>query len=215
MYKAIIFDIDGTLADTNQLILESFNFISLKYLNSKFDFNELTKYFGPPENYLFQQLFKDNFEDAASDYYHFYAMNFHNYVVVFNEIIQAVKLLKNNNIILAIYTGKGNSSTYITLEKLGIFHLFDEIMTGDNLPSFKPNPIGIMNFIEKYNLKNDEVILFGDTLTDIKAAKGAEIPVGIFLWASYHKEIIFNHKPNFVFLTPLSFDYFIRTNYNI
>ena len=58
MYKAIIFDIDGTLADTNQLILESFNFISLKYLNSKFDFNELTKYFGPPENYLFQQLLK-------------------------------------------------------------------------------------------------------------------------------------------------------------
>lgn len=210
MYKTLIFDIDGTLLNTNELILESFNYISQKYLNKKFNFKELTKFFGPPEDVIIKELFRKNYHTAKCDYYHFYDANFNLFTVRYQQIIKAIELLFENKILLAIYTGKGDLSTYITLEKLGILNYFTRIMTGDNLPEYKPSPLGINSFIEDYKLNKNEVLLVGDTSTDVKAAKAANIDVGLFLWASYEPGKALLENPNYCFWEPNSFLFFVK-----
>ena len=50
LFDGFIFDIDGTLTSTNQLIFDSFNFIAKKYLDKTFTDEEIIAMFGPPED---------------------------------------------------------------------------------------------------------------------------------------------------------------------
>jgi len=49
-FEGIIFDIDGTLTSTNELIFASFNHVATKYLNKKLTNEEIISLFGPPED---------------------------------------------------------------------------------------------------------------------------------------------------------------------
>ena len=75
LFDAFIFDIDGTLTSTNQLIFDSFNFIAKKYLNKTFTDEEIISMFGPPEDVILKELCGVKFEEAKKDYYKYYSDN--------------------------------------------------------------------------------------------------------------------------------------------
>ena len=63
-FKGIIFDIDGTLTSTNDLIFASFNYITKKYLGKTFSNEEIVKWFGPTEDVILKEFCGDNYEKA-------------------------------------------------------------------------------------------------------------------------------------------------------
>src|SRR3970040_2078907 len=75
LFDAFIFDIDGTLTSTNQLIFDSFNFIAKKYLNKTFTDEEIISMFGPTEDFILKKWCGENFEEARKDYYTHYSKN--------------------------------------------------------------------------------------------------------------------------------------------
>ena len=75
LFDAFVFDIDGTLTSTNQLIFDSFNFIAEKYLNKTFTDDEIISMFGPPENDILKRLCGENYEPARKDYFNYYNEN--------------------------------------------------------------------------------------------------------------------------------------------
>ncbi|MFN3693835.1 MAG: HAD family hydrolase, partial [Ignavibacterium sp.] len=87
--------------------------------------------------------------------------------------------------ILGIFTGKGRTSSLITLNFLGIRDLFEMIVTGDDVKNHKPSPEGIIKFIQTFNLKPEEVLMIGDAPSDIKAAKEAGVHIASVVWDSY------------------------------
>jgi len=56
LFDGFIFDIDGTLTSTNQLIFDSFNFIAKKYLNKSFTDEEIISMFGPTEDVILKKM---------------------------------------------------------------------------------------------------------------------------------------------------------------
>jgi phosphoglycolate phosphatase-like HAD superfamily hydrolase len=104
--KGIIFDIDGTLTSTNELIFASFNHITEKYLGKTFTSDEIISLFGPTEDQILKDLCGDNFEIAKKDYYDFYHSN-HHMADLYPGIKDLLSYLKEKNILLSIYTGKG------------------------------------------------------------------------------------------------------------
>ena len=187
MLKGIIFDIDGTLTSTNQLIFDSFNHIAKKYLNRTFTDSEIIGMFGPTEDVILQKWCGDKFEEAQKEYYNYYRSH-HHIAKLYPGIKEILDYLKKRNILLSIFTGKGRKASLITLEELGIKNYFDIIVTGDDVANHKPSPEGIMKFINKYNLKKDEVLMIGDSVADVGAAKKAGIKIASALWDSYAAE---------------------------
>ncbi len=57
LFDGFIFDIDGTLTSTNQLIFDSFNFIAKKFLNKTFTDDEIIGLFGPTEGQIIEKTF--------------------------------------------------------------------------------------------------------------------------------------------------------------
>lgn len=182
--KAVIFDIDGTLTFTNQLIFDSFNYIAEKYLNKKFSDEEIIALFGPTEDVIIKQMFPDKFEEVRNDYYEYYHQN-HRIAQLYDGIKELLIDLKNAGMILGIFTGKGRTSSLITLNFLGIRNLFDMIVTGDDVKNHKPSPEGIIKFIKTFNLKPEEVLMIGDAPSDIKAAIEAGVNIASVVWDSY------------------------------
>ena len=187
MLKGIIFDIDGTLTSTNQLIFDSFNHIAKKYLNRTFTDSEIIGMFGPTEDVIIKEWCGDKFEEARKEYYNYYRSH-HHIAKLYPGIKEILDYLKRKNILLSIFTGKGRKASIITLEELGIKNYFDIIVTGDDVANHKPSPEGIMKFINKYNLKKDEVLMIGDSVADVGAAKKAGIKIASALWDSYAAE---------------------------
>lgn len=197
-FTGIIFDIDGTLTSTNELIFASFNYITDKYLGKKFTTEEIVGMFGPTEDQILKELCGVNYQQARTEYYHFYDSN-HHIADLYPGINDLLSNLKKKKIKLSIYTGKGRKAAVITLKKLGIHDFFDLIITGDDVKVHKPSAEGILNFLEKYNLNKNEVLMVGDSPADVKAAKSAGVHIASVLWDSYAKEKVLQLKSDFVF----------------
>ena len=187
MFKGIIFDIDGTLTSTNELIFKSFNHIAKKYLNRTFTDKEIIALFGPTEDVILKELCGENFDAAKKDYYEFYKSHHHS-ANLYPGIKELLDYLKTKGVLLAVFTGKGRQASLITLEELSIINYFDLIVTGDDVVNHKPASDGIMKFVNGYNLKKDEVLMIGDSVADVRASKEAGIRIASALWDSYAAE---------------------------
>jgi pyrophosphatase PpaX len=198
LFDGFIFDIDGTLTSTNQLIFDSFNFIAKKFLNRTFTDDEIIGLFGPTEGQIIEKLFGINHRTVSDDYYKFYSDN-HSMADIYPGLKEILFELKNNNYPVGIFTGKGRGSSMITLTKLGVDKYFDLIVTGDDVENQKPSPEGILKFVNHFGLNKERVLMIGDSVSDVKAAKDAGVKIASVLWDSYGIEEVKKLKSDYYF----------------
>lgn len=197
-FEGFIFDIDGTLTSTNELIFASFNFIAKKYLNRTFTNEEIISLFGPTEDVILKEWCGSNYEKARKDYYKFYSDN-HFMAKLYPGIKEILNYLKNKNYPLGIFTGKGREASLITLKKLEVKHYFDLIVTGDDVANHKPSAEGILKFVNHFTLEKEKVLMIGDSVSDVIASKEAGIKIASALWDSYAKEKVKEMKSDYYF----------------
>ena len=199
-FKGIIFDVDGTLTYTNQLIFDSFNHIIEKYLGKRFSDEEIIALFGPTEDIILKEICKDDYESARKDYYIYYKNN-HSIAQLYEGIKSLIIDIKNANILLSIFTGKGRTSALITLNEHGLTEYFDLIVSGDDVSNHKPSPEGIIKFLSKNNLNPSDVLMIGDAPSDIIAAKEAGVEIASVVWDSYSEDEVKKLNGNNIFHT--------------
>lgn len=210
-FDGFIFDIDGTITSTNQLIFDSFNFIAKKYLNRTFTNEEIISLFGPTEDVILKEWCGEKFEEARDDYYKYYSNN-HGIAGLYEGIKEILQYLKSKKYPLGIFTGKGRDASIITLSKLGVDHFFDLIVTGDDVENHKPSPEGILKFVNHFGLKPERVLMIGDSVADVKASREAGIKIASVLWDSYAKEKVKNLKSDYYFHSVEELNNFLMVN---
>jgi pyrophosphatase PpaX len=187
--SCVIFDMDGTLTQTNELIFATFNYVTGKYLHKKFSPKEITALFGPPEEVAIRKLIgRERFERAMKDFYSYYEDHHARMAGLHEGIREILEFLKSRGILLAVFTGKGKRTTVITLEKMGIKQYFDMIVTGSDVANHKPSPDGIRKVLSRYSLQPAEVLMVGDAVSDVTAAHAAGVRIAAVLWDSYGRE---------------------------
>lgn len=195
-YKGIIFDIDGTLTSTNELIFATFNHIAQKYEGRTYSDEEIISMFGPTEDVILKEKFNgEKFKEVYDEYYRFYRENHPKMADLYPGIVDILKEVKQKGIYTSIFTGKGRKTTDITLEILGIKNFFDMIVTGDDVIYHKPSPEGILKFLERFDLNKNEVLMVGDSIADIIAAREAGIDIASVVWDSYAKDEVIKLNP--------------------
>jgi len=185
----VLFDIDGTLTRTNDLIFATFNFITAKYCGRTYQPREIIALFGPPEEgALVPIVGAERLDEAMDDLCDFYRGN-HQAMAALHEGMEGVlAFLKTKGIPLGVFTGKGRRTAMITLEALGIEGYFDMIVSGNDVVRHKPDPEGIRKFIDAFSLPPREVLMVGDAVGDITASKAAGATSVAVLWDSYDRE---------------------------
>ncbi len=210
IFDGIIFDIDGTLTATNELIFATFRHVTKKYLNRSVSDEEIISMFGPTEDVILKEWMKDDFDEARKDYLAFYEEQHHLMADVYPGIKEILQLIKSKNVLLSIYTGKGRESSLITLKKIGVLDLFDMVVTGDDIEGHKPSPEGVKVFLDKFSLDPEKVLMVGDAPADVLAAHNSGIKIASVLWDSYAKEKVLQMKSDYFFETVNEFRLFLE-----
>ena len=186
-FKGIIFDVDRTLTFTNQLIFDSFNHITKKYLGRTYSDDEIIALFGPTEDVILKEMCKEEYENARKDYYAYYKNN-HDIARLYDGIKELIIDINQAGILLSIFTGKGRTSALITLHELGLTDYFDMIVSGDDVENHKPSPEGIIMFLNKHNFNPKDVLMIGDAPSDIIAARESGVEIASVVWDSYAED---------------------------
>jgi pyrophosphatase PpaX len=198
--SCVIFDVDGTLTETNELIFAAFNHIAQNYLKRVFTPREITGMFGPPEEVAIEKLVGAERASAAiADFFDFYKSNFHSMARLHEGVKAILEFLKKKRILLAVFTGKGSHTTDITLAELGIRAYFDMVVTGHDVAMHKPSSEGIRKVISRYHLRPNEVLMIGDAVSDVRAAHEAGVPIAAVLWDSYGRDKVIEMEPDYLF----------------
>jgi pyrophosphatase PpaX len=199
-FRGVIFDMDGTLTRTNDLIFASFNHVAEKYCGRRFTDEEVIGLFGPPEEGALAKVVAPSACDAAMDDLCEFYRTHHGTMAGLHDGIDAVlRLLFQAEIPMAVFTGKGRRTATITLEEVGIARYFDMLVTGSDVVAHKPDPEGITRVTEAWELHPSEVLMIGDALPDVVAARAAGVTPVAVLWDSYDRERVLRALPPYVF----------------
>jgi HAD superfamily hydrolase (TIGR01509 family) len=211
-FSAFVFDMDGTITNTNRLIFDSFNHIVRTYRGGTMSDREIASLFGPPEEgALLAIVGEDQLDEAMEQYLNFYRDRHQDLASVYEGIPELIDELHRRGTTLAIFTGKGRHTTDITLENFGLTRYFSKVVTGNDVVRHKPSGEGITSILRDLNLDPGRTVMVGDSASDIIAAREAGIPVASVLWDVFNKERVLQHERDFTFHAVTEFASWART----
>lgn len=209
-YKAVIFDLDGTLVDSLADLSDSVNLMLESY---GFPTHEVEKYryfVGNGSKKLMERtLPRDKaasaefVEEALVKYKAIYKERLLEKTRPYNGVRELLAELKSRGIPLAVCTNKHNDAALTIVKILFAPGTFEEVL-GDR-PGFpkKPNPATPLEIASHLGVKPDEVAYLGDTSVDMETAVHAGfLPVGV-LWGFRPEEELVKNGAKVLLKAPL------------
>lgn len=185
--RTVIFDLDGTLADTSADLVAAANacFRDLgagDMLDPAAD--ALTAFHGARAMLRlgFERLGQGGEAEVEREYPRlvaFYEAGIDRETVLYPGAVRAVEALRDAGFRTGICTNKPERLAAILLDRLGIRDLFGSLVGADTLPVRKPDPAPYRASVERAGGRVARSMLIGDTDTDRRTAAAAGVPVAL------------------------------------
>lgn len=183
MIKNILFDFDGTLLNTNDVVIESFQHTYEHFLGHRVPVSKITSNFGELLQITLKREIPDVDTDVAVDYYRTYQVNEAcRFAKEFPGVREMLEVLKEKGFRIAIVTSRTAVSTWNFLKQFGLTEFFDEVISCDDTVMHKPDPAPILCALSKLGAEKDESIMIGDGAFDIKCANNAGVKSALVGW---------------------------------
>lgn len=180
--KGVLFDLDGTLANTLPLCIRAFRQSIEPLALRRISDEEIVATFGPSEEGTIMTLLPDHYEKGIVNYLQFYE-DLHDLCPdPFPGIPALLDELRDKSVRVGMVTGKGKYSTAISLRRFALTPYFEYIETGS--PAGPVKAKGIRSILDRWkDLDRREIIYVGDAPSDITASREAGIAVIAAAWA--------------------------------
>lgn len=182
--KVILFDVDGTLIDTDELIINSYKELFRRFRPEyKLTKEEEISFLGPTLASMFPKYFKEDFELLFSVYRNYSHDHMREYSFVYDSAIEVIEYLKEKGYRLGVVTSRFKSSVMSVLNEFDLTKYFEIIISLDDVMNPKPNPEGINKCLEYFKVSPSECLYIGDNLNDYKASIAANVRTALVSWA--------------------------------
>lgn len=195
MIDTVIFDFDGTLANTNQMIINSFKHIYTVFREEECDEEYVMSTFGEP---LVLTLTRDfgqfNFEDVIACYREYQKDRFNNEITLYETVGETLKYLKSKNIKMGIATSRLRNSTISALEKFDIAKYFGAVVSADDVEKHKPDKEPLMKVMNMLKSSPEKTLYVGDSRFDMECAINASTTPVLAGWQRDSGELAEKYK---------------------
>lgn len=178
---ALIFDLDGTLGDTLPVCFHAFRHAFQQFTGRVYSDAEIATMFGPNEEGIIQRVVPNRWQECLECFLEAYEECHPRLAREFPGLPEALHMLRERGVRLAVVTGKGAGSAAVSLRHLGFEGLFDPVLTGSAGGDVKP--ASIRRVLEQWNLPANRVGYVGDFVTDMAGAKEAQVIPLAAAWA--------------------------------
>ncbi|MBW5448994.1 pyrophosphatase PpaX [Cohnella sp. CFH 77786] len=179
--KAVLFDLDGTIVDTNELIIQSFLHALKGKVPEGFGRDHIIPSMGQPLKDQLQQF--SGLEDVAEltqAYREYNYLKHDEMVSLFPGVAEVVKRLKEHGIKLGVVTTKMRPTTERALRMFGLFEHMDTIVTLDDVEHAKPHPEPVLKAMEAIGAEPEATAMVGDSTVDMQSAlRAGAMPIGV------------------------------------
>ena len=205
--KLIMIDVDGTLVDSVPDLAYCIDEMMQKLGLQKWGETKVRHWVGNGVPKLVERALtgelegrpiKDVFDIAYPIFLDLYEDNSAERSYLYDGVREGLDYLKSQRYQLGCVTNKSEQFTHPLLKALGIFNDFKIIISGDTLPKRKPDPMPLLYCAERFNLKPEECLMLGDSVSDVKAARAAGFDIICMSYGYNHGNDIADENPDLV-----------------
>ena len=203
--EAVLFDLDGTLADTVGLILLSYRHTMEHHLGTAPPDADWIAGMGRP---LRDQLVEfastsDEAQSMLETYVSFQRTVHDEMVQPYPGVVELVESLAEDGRPIAVVTSKRREMARRTLKCCGLEQHFDLVIGGDDVERGKPHPAAVFAALEAMAVVPSRQVLFvGDSPYDVQAGNAAGVSTVAALWGPFERDVVTSAGPHHVAETP-------------
>ena len=202
MYKNIIFDFDGTIADSKKCSLIATKKAFSDYGLEEPSDSQIEYYMGIPIEKSFDlmssvELNEKEHNELISLFRKKYKETESTYLEMYDNMLNQLEALHQKAKIFVV-SSKKTDVLKRNLKILKIEHLFLEVVGSDKVKEYKPSPDGILYIVNKYHLNKNETIYIGDAIFDMQMAHNAGVSSCAVTWGSHSEEKLKLEHPHFI-----------------
>ncbi|WP_407270717.1 pyrophosphatase PpaX [Radiobacillus sp. PE A8.2] len=196
--RTILFDLDGTLIDTNELIIASFTHTLQMHADRVYDRKEILEFIGPPLVDSFKLVDPLQVETMVNTYREHNLANHDSYVLAYPTVVDTLTKLKQAGFQLGIVTTKVKSTALRGMKLTGIEDMFETIIGLEDVTHAKPHPEPIMKALKQLDAQASTTLMVGDNYHDIEAGKNAGTKTAGVAWSIKGKATLEKYKPDYM-----------------
>ncbi len=196
----ILFDLDGTLIDTNEIIIDSFKNTFENFLPEiKIDLKTILTFIGPPlkDTFLHYVDSEKEAEQLMSEYRKYYHQNEFNSIKIYPDVLRVLTKLKKDCYNLAVVTTKAKEAVLPMYNHFGFDKIFTVLITNDDVINKKPDKEPVIKALTSFE-KHRGSMMVGDNKSDILAGQNAGIYTAGVAWSIKGRKFLAEVKPDFM-----------------
>lgn len=182
--KAVLFDFDGTIMDTNEVIINSWQHTFRSLKGKEADVNMLLGTFGEPLEISIDKMLPEfSRDDAMRIYREYQYCNFKGLISLFPGVVEVLRELKGKDIKTAIVTSRLRRTTMEGIEKFDLHDFFDTVVTMEDTKKHKPDAEPAFEALRRLDIEAERAIMVGDSKFDIMCARNAGVKSVLVDWS--------------------------------
>lgn len=201
-FKGFLFDLDGTLVDTHELIAQSFRHASREVLGEQLPDEVLMANVGQPLMKQMKLLSAERFQELYDTYREFNHARHDEFIRPYEGVEELLVELKARGALLGVVTSKSRETVDMALRCIPIEKFFDTLVTTDDTDNHKPHPQPLQLAMSRLDLAPDESVYIGDSPFDIRAGQAAGMATAAVGWGMFPAVRLKELEPDFFFDRP-------------
>lgn len=195
--RTILFDLDGTLIDTNELIIASFEH-TFKQFNREFTREEIIAFNGPPLVETFEKISPGDAVEMVKTYREHNLAHHDSYVTAYPYVTETLEKLRAAGVNLGIVTTKMRPGVEMGLALTGLDEIIDTVITLGDVTHAKPHPEPVQKGMEALGGDAATTLMVGDNAHDIEAGKNAGVQTAGVAWAHKGRDHLAAYEPDYM-----------------
>lgn len=184
--KFLVFDFDGTLFNTNEIIIESWQAAAMHYLGHELPREDIERTFGETLTHTVSYLMPEENNLEVCDFHKAYQeAHFDGIVSVFDGVREVLTELRKRGCKLAVATSRRRESFTEYMNNFSMFNYFDATIVMEDVSHHKPHPESLEVAMKKLGANPEETLMVGDTKFDMGCAKNAGVDSVMVRWSHY------------------------------
>ncbi len=184
MYELIIFDIDGTMIDTEKAVKESYSYAMFEELGRPLTEEELSLAYGIPTMQAIERLGAKDSDAVARKYFDSLFRAYRAGVPIFDGIAEVLEEVRKRGIKCGIVTSRNREEVSSDTSLKSLMKYFDHVVCAEDTVKHKPEAEPVLKLAEVSGVGLPGMLYLGDTLYDYLCAKNAGVEFALALWGA-------------------------------
>ena len=198
MINTLLFDLDGTLINTNDLIIASFLHTLDRYYPNHYTKEDIIDFIGEPLEVSFAKVDPDRVDEMV-EVYRKHNVEMHDQLVKeYPNVLSTIQTLHHKGYKLGVVTTKRLDTVILGLKLAKLDPYFKVVVTIDDVTHAKPHPEPVFKALKALEAKPEEAVMVGDSPSDIEAGKNAGTKTVAVAWSIKGVEMLQKVNPDYI-----------------